>query len=93
MHDGSLENIVIQDHYLIKKNQMLCFTKLNRNELCKIQIIIKNIKGLRLKSYFENIFENSNLDWKTIYLLPCIDTVDTNPCFPVQIIQQYFYSK
>ena len=29
MHDGSLENLFIKDHYLIKKNQTLCLTKLN----------------------------------------------------------------
>ena len=29
------------------------------------------------QSYFEKIFRNSTLDWKTIYLLPCIATVDT----------------
>ena len=28
MHDGSFENLLIQDHHLNKKNQMLCFTKL-----------------------------------------------------------------
>ena len=46
MHDGSLENVLIQDHHLIKKSQILCLNKLNSNELCKIQIIIK--KTLRL---------------------------------------------
>ena len=32
------------------------------------------------QSYFEKIFKNSNLDWKTIYLLPCIATADTTIC-------------
>ena len=36
MHDGSLENLLIQDHHLIKEDQMLCLTKLNSNELYKI---------------------------------------------------------
>ena len=75
MHDGSLENLLIQDHRLIKKNQMLCLTKLNSNELYKIQIIIK-YKRLTPQLYIENIFENSNLDWKAVYLLPRIATVD-----------------
>ena len=76
MHDGRLENLFIQDHHLIKKNQMICLTKLNSNELYKIQIIIKYKKPTS-QSYFEKIFKNSNLDWKTIYLLPRIATVDT----------------
>ena len=41
IHDGNLINLLIQDHHLIKKNQMPCLTKLNSNELYKIQIIVK----------------------------------------------------
>ena len=41
IHDGNLVNLLIQDHHLIKKNQMPCLTKLNSNELYKIQIIVK----------------------------------------------------
>ena len=67
-------NLLIQDHHLIKKNQMLCFTKLNSNELYKIKIIIEYLKPT-FQSYFDMIFENSNLDWKTIYLLHHIATV------------------
>ena len=67
MHNGSLENLLIHDHHLIKKNQILCSTKLNSNELYKIQIIIKYKKPAS-QSYFEKIFKNSNLDWKAIYL-------------------------
>ena len=65
MHDGSLENLLIQDHHLIKKSQILCLNKFNSNELYKIQIIIKNPTS---QSYFKKIFKNSNLYWKTIYL-------------------------
>ena len=52
MPDGSLENLFVQDHHLIKKNQILCLTKLNSNELYKIQMIIK-YKKLMSQSYFE----------------------------------------
>ena len=76
VHDGSLEIFLNQDHHLIKKNQILCLTKLNSNELYKIQIIIKYKKPTS-QSYFEKNFNNSNLDWKAIYLLPRIATVDT----------------
>ena len=52
IHDGSLENPLIQDHHLIKKDQILCLTKLNSNELYKIQIIIKYKKPMS-QSYLE----------------------------------------
>ena len=35
MHDESPENLFIQDHEFIKKNQMICLIKLNSNELYK----------------------------------------------------------
>ena len=61
-------NLLIQDHHLLNKNHIVCFTKLNSNELYKLQIMM-NHKKLTSQSHFEKIFENSNLDWKTIYLL------------------------
>ena len=76
MHDVNLENLLIQDHHLIKKNQILFLTKLNSIELYKIQIITKYKKPTS-QSYFKKNFKNSNLDWKAIYLLPHIATVDT----------------
>ena len=76
MDDGDLENLLMQDHHLIKKNQILYLTKLNSNKLYKIQIIIKYKKPTS-QLYFEEIFKNSNLDWKAIYLLPRTATVDT----------------
>ena len=45
MHHGSLENLFFQDHHLIKKNQILCLTKLNSDELYKIQTIMKYKKS------------------------------------------------
>ena len=88
MHDGILENLLFQDHHLIKKTK----SKLNSNELYKIQIIIKYKKPTS-QSYFEKIFKNPNLDWKTFYFLPRIATVDTTTCFSLQITQQCFVSK
>ena len=76
MHDGSLENLLIQDHHLIKKKPNPLLSKLNSNELYKIQIIIKYKKPTS-QSYFEKIFKNSSLYWKTIYLLSRIATVNT----------------
>ena len=57
MHDASLENLLIQEHHPVKKNQILCLTKLNNNELYKMQIIIKYKKPTS-QSYFEKIFKN-----------------------------------
>ena len=61
VHYGSLQNLLIQDHHLIKKNQILCLTKLNSNELYKMQTKFKYKKPTS-QPYFEKIIENSNLD-------------------------------
>ena len=78
-YDGSLQNLLMQDDHLVKKNQVVRLTKLNSNELSKIQIIIKS-KKTTSQWYFEMIFRNSNLEWKTIYLLPRIGTVNMTIC-------------
>ena len=44
MHGENTVNALIQDHHLIKKDQMLCLTKLNGNEIYMVQIIIKHKK-------------------------------------------------
>ena len=75
IHDGSLENLLVQEHHLTEKNQILCLTKRTSNGLYKIQMVIKYKKPTS-ESYFEIFLENSNLDWKTIYLLPHIAKVD-----------------
>ena len=85
MRDGCIEHPLIQDHHIVikkkktKNKNKLCLTKLNSNKLYKIQIIIKYKKPTS-QSYFEKIFNNSNLDWKTIYLLPHIAAVDMTIC-------------
>ena len=88
MHDGILENLLFQDHHLIKKTK----SKINSNDLHKVQIIIKYKKPTS-QSYFEKVFKNSNLDWKTFYFLPRVATVDTATCFSVHVTQQCFVSK
>ena len=53
MHDESLENLPIQDHHLIKKNQILCLTKLNSNEL---YWLITVLGGCTDKKNFSSFF-------------------------------------
>ena len=44
------------------------------------------------QSYFEKIFKNCNLDWKTIYFLPRIATVDvTIPVFQYKLLNNVLF--
>ena len=51
--------------------------KLNSATLYEILIEANKIK-LTTQTYFENLFSNFNLDWKSIYLLPRRVTLDPN---------------
>ena len=51
--------------------------KLNSATLYEILIEANKIKPTS-QTYFENLFSNFNLDWKSIYLLPRRVTLDTN---------------
>ena len=85
MHDRSLQNLLIQDHHLIKKNQIICLTKLNSNELYKTQTIIK-YKNLASQSYFEKTYLQFKLE-NNLSSSPYCYSRYGYPCFSVQITQ------
>ena len=58
-------NFCIFDHYLVKKK-----------ELHQIGISQKYKKS-NLQLYYEGYFNNFDFDWKSVYLLPGMVTVDT----------------
>ena len=42
--------------------------------------------------YYKNVFQNSNLDWKTIYMLPLIVTKDSRlPVFQYELLNKVLY--
>ena len=57
----SINNLVIRDHHLIKKYQVLSLNKLNSATLYEILIEANKIKPTS-QTYFENLFSNFNLD-------------------------------
>ena len=69
-------NLAIQDHHLIKKNQILCLNKLDSKELCNIQLLINFLKPTS-QAYFENVFAGRIFEWSKIYILPRIVTTDS----------------
>ena len=73
----SINNLVIQDHHLIKKHQILSLNKLNSATLYEILIDANEITPTT-QTCFENLFSNFKLDWKSIYLLPRHVTLNTN---------------
>ena len=73
----SINNLVIQDHHLIKKHQIFSLNKLNSATLYETLIDANKIKP-NSQTYFENLFANFKPDWKSIYSLARRVTLDTN---------------
>ena len=69
-------NLCIFDHHLIKKNNLYCLNKLGSRELYQIQISEK-YKKPTLQLHCERYFNKFDFDWKLIYCLPRMVTVDT----------------
>ena len=65
----SINNLVGQDHHLIKKHQILSLNKLNSATLYVILVDANKIKPTS-ETCSENIFSNFKPDWKSIYLSP-----------------------
>ena len=68
------ENMVSITAGLIKDHQIYCLNKLISKEI--YSIIESTDSKPSSQMYNKIIFQNSNLDWKTIYMLPPIVTKD-----------------
>ena len=73
----SINNLVIQDHHLIKRHQIFSLNKLSSATLYEILIDANKIKPTS-QTYFQNLFPNFRPDLKSIYLIPRRVTLDTN---------------
>ena len=78
---GNLNNIYIQDH-LIKCNTIYNLEKLISKELYLIQLCLKYDKPM-CQSYHEKNFDDYNFNWKLIYRIPHIATLETLLHFPI----------
>ena len=71
---GNANELLIQDHHLIKEAQILTLEKLSSKELYSI-LIIKSTNKPSSNVYFEEIFPNMKFYWKKMYILPRIATI------------------
>ena len=73
---GNLNNLYIQDHHLIKCNTIYNLEKLNSKELYHMQLCLKYDKPT-CQSYHEKNFDDYDFNWKLIYRIPRIATLET----------------
>ena len=69
----NIKNLVFQGHHLLKNHQIHCLNKLNGKDIYSILVEFGDSKPSS-QSYYKKAFQNSNLDSKTIYVLPRIST-------------------
>ena len=73
---GNLNKLYIQDHHLIKYNTIYNVEKLKSKELYHMQLCLKYDK-LMCQSYHKKNFDDYDLNWKWIYRIPHIATLET----------------
>ena len=72
---GNCKNLVYLDNHLTTNNQIYSCQKLNAKDLYFHSIRLINSKPTS-QVYFQKLFQEIELDWKNIYLLPRIVTID-----------------
>ena len=81
----------VNDHHLVKRNQIYSLDKCNSKELYCLQISLNNSKR-RSQLYFEDLFQIKDIHWKHVYLLPLRVTVDANlRIFQYKVLNNVLY--
>ena len=74
---NNISDLIINERHSIKNHQIYCLEKLNSRELYNMQLILK-VEKPTTQTYFRNIFQNPELEWKDISTLPRRVTINTN---------------
>ena len=91
MHLDNIKNMVFEGHHLIKNHQIYWLNKLSSKEIYSI-LIESSDSEPSSQLYYRNVFQNSNLDWKTIYVLPRIVTKDSiHRLFQYKLLNNVLY--
>ena len=87
----NIKNLVFEGHHLIKNHQIYCLNKVSGKKICSIIIESTDSKPSS-QMYHKIIFQNSNLDWKNIYMLPRIVTKDSRlQVFQYKLLNNVLY--
>ena len=86
------QNLSYLSHNLVKSNQIHTVEKLTSKELYSISLQHETATPTSEK-YFESMFRDLTLQWKRIYTLPRITTIDSNlQCFKYKILHNTLYN-
>ena len=90
-HNCSSRNLLLLNYHLIKKDNVISLDKLHSRELCNILVYTFPHKQT-CQVYFENLFCEQELNWKEIYILPRIASLDCNVrSFQYKVLNNVLY--
>ena len=69
-------NLIIHDHHLVKGSRFIALDKLKSTEICSILISKAQNKPFS-NIYFGNLYNDNNIDWTVVYMLPRLVTYNT----------------
>ena len=70
------KSFVVQDHHLIKSTRIIVLDKLTAREIYSVLLLLSGNTPTSQK-YFGKVFPNENFDWKKIYMLPRVVTINS----------------
>ena len=90
-HNCNSANLLLLNHHLIKKSNLISHDKLHSWELYNILVYTSPHKPTSLV-YFENLFREQELNWKKIYILPQKVSLDCNVrSFQYKVLNNVLY--
>ena len=85
------KKFVVQDHHLIKNTRVILLKKLTAREIHSV-LILSSGNTPTSQKYFGKVFPNENFDWKKIYILPRVVTINSfQRNFQYKILHSIFY--
>ena len=90
-HNCSSANLLLLNHHLIKKNNLISLNKLHCRELYDI-LVYTSPDQPTSHVYFENLFREQELNWKEIYILARKVSLDCNVrSFQYKVLNNVLY--
>ena len=69
-------NYVVQDHHLIKNARAIALDKVSAKQAYSV-LLLSSGNIPTSQKYFDKVFPNENFDWKKIYVLPRVVTINS----------------
>ena len=70
------KSYVVQDHHLIKNTRIITLDKLTAREIYSV-LLLSSGNTPAFQKYFSKVYPNENVDWRKIYILPRVVTINS----------------